>query len=91
VPAFADGGAVCCALSAENGVTARDLQEAVVKRAAVTSSRRTILVAEGAKFTRTALASVYLADQIDALVTDETAPADALGRFREAGGDVQVT
>lgn len=80
----------CCGLSAEDGVTAHDLQDAAVKRAAVKSSRRTILLAEGAKFTRTALASVCPADQIDVLVTDETAPAGALAQFREAGVDVQV-
>jgi len=80
----------CCGLSPEDGVTAHDLQDAAVKRAAVTSSRRIILVAEGAKFTRTALATVCPTDRIDVLVTDETAPADALGRFRDAGVDVQV-
>jgi len=80
----------CCGLSPEDGVTAHDLQDAAVKRAAVKSSRRIILLAEGAKFTRTALASVCPADQIDVLVTDETAPAGALAQFREAGVDVQV-
>jgi len=80
----------CCGLSPEDGVTAHDLQDAAVKRAAVKSSRRTILLAEGAKFTRTALASVCPADQIDVLITDETAPAGALAQFREAGVDVQV-
>jgi len=80
----------CCGLSPEDGVTAHDLQDAAVKRAAIKSSRRTILVAEGAKFTRTALASVCPAGQIDVLVTDETAPAGALAQFRGAGTDVAV-
>ena len=80
----------CCGLSAEDGVTARDPQDAAVKRAAVKSSRRTVLVAEGTKFTRTALASVCPAETIDILITDETAPSAALDRFRDAGVDVRV-
>jgi DeoR/GlpR family transcriptional regulator of sugar metabolism len=48
----------CCGLSAKHGVTTHDLQDAAVKRAAIKSSQRTVVVAEGAKFTRTALASV---------------------------------
>jgi len=80
----------CCGLSSEYGVTAHDLQDAAVKRAAVKSSRRTILVAEGAKFTRTALASVCSAETIDILITDETAPSDVLDQFRDADIDVRV-
>jgi len=80
----------CCGLSAEDGVTAHDLQDAAVKRAAVKYSRRTVVVAEGAKFTRTALASVCPAETIDILITDETAPSAALDQFRDAGVDVRV-
>ncbi|WP_326565365.1 DeoR/GlpR family DNA-binding transcription regulator [Amycolatopsis rhabdoformis] len=80
----------CCGLSPDDGITAHDLQDAAVKRAARRSSRRTVLVAESAKFSRTALATVCGIEEVDVLVTDAQAPADALARFREAGVDVRV-
>jgi len=78
----------CCGLSPEGGVTAHDVQDAAVKRAAVAVATRTVLVAEGAKFVRTALAVVCAASDVDVLVTDHDAPPAALARLREAG--VQV-
>lgn len=78
----------CCGLSPDDGVTAHDLQDAAVKRAAIASARRTILVAESAKFARTALAIVCDPDAVDILVTDDGAPDEALRRFRAAGVDV---
>lgn len=78
----------CCGLSSAGGVTAHDVQDAAVKRAAVAAAARVVLVAEGAKFARTALAVVCPASAVDVLVTDDTAPAAALEQLREAG--VQV-
>ncbi len=75
----------CCGLSLDGGVTAHDLQDAAVKRAAVDSSSRVVLVAEGAKFARTALAVICPFDRVDVVVTDVNAPDDALGRLRAAG------
>lgn len=78
----------CCGLSLAAGVTAHDLQDAAVKRAAVESSNRVVLVAEGAKFARTALAVVCAYDRVDVVVTDASAPEPALSALRAAG--VQV-
>jgi DeoR/GlpR family transcriptional regulator of sugar metabolism len=78
----------CCGLSPDGGVTAHDLQDAAVKRAAIDVATRTILVAEGAKFARTALAVVCAANEVDVLVTDNDAPPAAISRLIEAG--VQV-
>lgn len=78
----------CCGLSPTGGVTAHDLQDAAVKRAAVAAAGRVVLVAEGAKFARTALAVVCPASRVDVLVTDRAAPTDALGQLRDTG--VQV-
>lgn len=64
----------CCGLSATQGLTAYDLDDAAVKRAAIASARRVIAVADAAKLTRTALAFVAPASSLDAVVTD--APAD---------------
>lgn len=78
----------CCGLSPEGGVTAHDLSDAAVKRAAIGVAARTVLVAEGAKFARTALAVVCPLARVDVLVTDEEAPPAVLRQLREAG--VQV-
>ncbi|WP_177215454.1 DeoR/GlpR family DNA-binding transcription regulator [Actinokineospora terrae] len=78
----------CCGLSPHDGVTAHDVEDAAVKRAAVRSARRVVLVAEAAKFTRTALAVVCGIEEVDVLVTDVAAPEADVARIREAG--VQV-
>ncbi|MFI5614935.1 DeoR/GlpR family DNA-binding transcription regulator [Amycolatopsis sp. NPDC051903] len=80
----------CCGLSPDDGVTAHDLQDAAVKRAARRSSRRTVLVAESAKFSRTALATVCGIEDVDVLVTDGEAPDEVVEQFRQAGVDVRV-
>jgi DeoR/GlpR family transcriptional regulator of sugar metabolism len=78
----------CCGLSAADGLTAYDLPDAAVKRAAIASARRTIVVTDGSKFTRTALAAVAPASSLDAVVTDETAPAAQLEALTAAGTTV---
>jgi DeoR/GlpR family transcriptional regulator of sugar metabolism len=78
----------CCGISTSDGITAHDLQDASVKRAMIGSSRRTILVAESAKFARTAMAVVCSTSAIDVLVTDEDAPVEELALLRIAGIDV---
>ena len=79
----------CCGLSAADGLTACDLPDAAVKRAAIASARRTIVVTDGSKFTRTALAAVAPASSLDAVVTDETAPAAQLEALTAAGVTVR--
>jgi DeoR/GlpR family transcriptional regulator of sugar metabolism len=75
----------CCGLTAENGMTGYDLADAAVKRAAMRSSRRVIAVTEAAKFTRTALAVVAPASELDVVVTDVDAPADEVAALEAAG------
>jgi DeoR/GlpR family transcriptional regulator of sugar metabolism len=75
----------CCAAAPEAGVTAYDLDDAAVKRGLHAAAKRTILIAEGAKFTRSAMAVVCRLDEVDVLVTDDEAPADALDRLTDAG------
>lgn len=78
----------CCGLSARDGVTAHDLQDAAVKRAAVASANRVVLVAEAAKLARTALVVVCPVTAVDTVVTDTDAPEDAVAQLQAAG--VQV-
>ena len=60
----------CCGLSAEHGLTAFDLEDASVKRAAISSARRVIAAVDASKLTRTALAFVAPVSSLDAVVTD---------------------
>jgi DeoR/GlpR family transcriptional regulator of sugar metabolism len=78
----------CCGVSPDGAVTAHDIEDAAVKRAAHASSARTILVAEGAKFTRTARAVVYAINQVDVVVTDTEAPDSAIETMLAAGIEV---
>jgi DeoR/GlpR family transcriptional regulator of sugar metabolism len=75
----------CCAAAPAVGVTAYDLDDAAIKRALRGASQRTILIAEGAKFTRSAMAVVCRLDEIDVLVTDDSAPTEVLARLSESG------
>jgi DeoR/GlpR family transcriptional regulator of sugar metabolism len=78
----------CCGFSATDGVMAHDVQEAAVKRAAVESSNRVVLVAEAAKFARSALVVACPTASIDTVVTDTDAPHDAVEQLTAAGVDV---
>ncbi|MDX3852742.1 DeoR/GlpR family DNA-binding transcription regulator [Streptomyces sp. AK02-01A] len=75
----------CCGLTAADGLTAYDLADAAIKRAAIASARRVIAVAETAKFSRTALAFVAPASALDAVVTEEDAPRDELDAMAASG------
>jgi DeoR/GlpR family transcriptional regulator of sugar metabolism len=75
----------CCGLSAAQGLTAYDLDDADMKRAAIASARRIIAVTEGAKLTRTALAFVVPVSALHSLVTDASAPDDEILAISAAG------
>ncbi|MFD3457838.1 DeoR/GlpR family DNA-binding transcription regulator [Streptomyces sp. NPDC058691] len=75
----------CCGLGAKEGLTAYDLDDAAVKRAAIASARRVVAVAEGAKFQRTALAFVAPVSALHAVVTDAQAPEDETAAIAAAG------
>lgn len=75
----------CCGLSTADGLTAYDLADAAIKRAAISSARRVIAVADGGKFSRTALAFVVPAASLDAVVTDVSAPDDEVAALTAAG------
>jgi DeoR/GlpR family transcriptional regulator of sugar metabolism len=78
----------CCGAAPAVGVTAYDLDDAAIKRALRSASQRTILIAEGAKFTRSAMAVVCRLDEVDVVITDDSAPAEILSSLRESGVEV---
>nr|WP_236060776.1 DeoR/GlpR family DNA-binding transcription regulator [Actinacidiphila acididurans] len=75
----------CCGLSAAEGLTAYDLDDAAVKKAAITSARRVILATDGSKLGRTAYAYVGPAALLHTVITDTAAPADELAALENAG------
>jgi DeoR/GlpR family transcriptional regulator of sugar metabolism len=79
----------CCGLTAADGLTAYDLADAAVKRAAIASSRRVIAVTEAAKLSRTALAFVTPASALHAVVTDQDAPDEETEALTAAGVTVR--
>ncbi|GGL08353.1 DeoR family transcriptional regulator [Sphaerisporangium melleum] len=79
----------CCGLTAGDGLTAYDLADAAVKRAAIASARRVIAVADAAKLSRTALAHVAPAAALHAVITDRDAPDEETRALAAAGVTVR--
>ncbi|MER5599015.1 DeoR/GlpR family DNA-binding transcription regulator [Streptomyces sp. NPDC002265] len=80
----------CCGLSAADGLTAYDLDDAAVKRAAMTSARRVLLATDGSKLGHTAFAHVGPSTLLHTLVTDATAPLDEVTALEDAGTVVKI-
>ncbi|MEY9844596.1 DeoR/GlpR family DNA-binding transcription regulator [Streptacidiphilus sp. MAP5-3] len=80
----------CCGLSATEGLTAYDLDDAAVKKAGIASARRVIVAADGGKLGRTAHAHVGPATLLHTLVTDTTAPTDEVAALEGAGTVVKA-
>jgi DeoR/GlpR family transcriptional regulator of sugar metabolism len=70
-------------------ITAHDLGDAAVKQAMIAASARVVVAADGSKFGQTAMAVVSATDAVDMVITDETAPGDALDALRGAGVEVR--
>ena len=77
-------------VTAGGGVTTHDETEARTNHAMVMHAQRTIVVADGSKIGRLAMARVAEIDQVHALVTDDTADPDALAEIERAGVTVYV-
>ncbi|WP_371614404.1 DeoR/GlpR family DNA-binding transcription regulator [Streptomyces sp. NBC_00454] len=80
----------CCGLSAADGLTAYDLDDAAVKKASIAVARRTIVAADGGKLGRTAYAYVGPTTLLHTLVTDTTAPPAEVTALEDAGTIVKT-
>jgi DeoR/GlpR family transcriptional regulator of sugar metabolism len=80
----------CCGLSAAEGLTAYDLDDAAVKKAIIAATRRIIAAADGGKLGRTAHAYVGPSTLVRTLVTDTTAPGDEVAALEGAGTVVKT-
>jgi DeoR family transcriptional regulator, aga operon transcriptional repressor len=75
-------------VSAASGVTTHDETEARTNHAMVTKALRTVVVADGSKIGRVALAQMAALDQVALLITDSSADPAALEAIRAAGVEV---
>ncbi|AHH97124.1 DeoR/GlpR family DNA-binding transcription regulator [Kutzneria viridogrisea] len=78
----------CCGITARDGVSAYDLGEAQVKRAAVHASKRVIAAVDSSKLGRTAFGRVCPVSDVHVLVTDSAAPAEQVEQFQAQGVEV---
>ncbi|HLA17600.1 MAG TPA: DeoR/GlpR family DNA-binding transcription regulator [Candidatus Limnocylindrales bacterium] len=72
-------------LSARWGITELTQEEAEVQRVAIDRSDRIVVLADGSKIGAATSVVVMPADRVATLVTDESAPADALAELRKLG------
>lgn len=80
----------CNGVDPEGGITNINLPEMEIKRLMLAAGRRRVVVADGSKVGRVALAHLCPIEQIDILVTGPSADAEILAAFRERGLDVRV-
>jgi DeoR/GlpR family transcriptional regulator of sugar metabolism len=78
----------CCGVSHEGTVMAHDLGDASVKRALLSSARRSVLAVDGQKFARSAMAVVGELSSVDIVVTDTTVSDEALVALEAAEVEV---
>ncbi|MGH3114842.1 MAG: DeoR/GlpR family DNA-binding transcription regulator, partial [Gaiellaceae bacterium] len=72
------------------GLTEYNLEDARVKRAALRSARRCVVVADASKLACVAFARVCPLDRVEVLVTDSAADPGALEPIRDAGVEVLI-
>ncbi|ASU84359.1 DeoR/GlpR transcriptional regulator [Nocardiopsis gilva YIM 90087] len=75
----------CCGLTVTDGITAHDLGDVAVKRAAMRSAQRTVMAADSTKLGQVTMGHVGPVTAIDTLVTDTDAPDDIVAEIRAAG------
>ena len=75
-------------ISAASGVTTHDETEARTNQAMVAKAQRTVVVADGSKVGRIALAQMATIGQVAMLITDSSADAHELDQLRAAGVEV---
>ncbi|MGW2976726.1 DeoR/GlpR family DNA-binding transcription regulator [Streptomyces humidus] len=74
--------------SAEHGLTTPDLAEAAVKRAAVASARRVVLLADSAKYGQEHFARFGDLGDVDLLITDSALSPDDAAAIERGGTEV---
>jgi DeoR/GlpR family transcriptional regulator of sugar metabolism len=77
-----------CSVHPEVGITVFELEESYVKRAMIANAAEVVAVSSAEKLGSAGPYVVAPVDELTHLVTEESAPADQLDRFRAAGVEV---
>lgn len=81
----------CNGVDLQGGVTNINLPEAEVKRAMLLAARRRVIVADGSKLGEVELARVAGVDEVDMVITDQTADPAVVAELEGAGCAVRIT
>lgn len=80
----------CSALDHDGDLLDFDIQEVGVSQAIIRQSRRTFLIADNSKFSRTAPARITSLSNLDAIFTDKPLPGDLQLRCKDWGVAVHI-
>jgi DeoR family transcriptional regulator, aga operon transcriptional repressor len=80
----------CSGVHPEGGITNVNLPEAQVKQQILHSARRTVILADGSKIGRIELAQLCAVDEVDTVITDETASPPVVAALRDRGCEVVI-
>jgi DeoR family transcriptional regulator, aga operon transcriptional repressor len=80
----------CSGVHPEGGITNVNLPEAQVKQQILRSARRTVALADGSKIGRIELAQLCGVDEIDMVITGESASPQVVAALRERGCEVVI-
>jgi DeoR family transcriptional regulator of aga operon len=80
----------CNGVDVRGGITNINLPEAEIKRAMLLAARRRVIVADGSKLGEVELAKVCDIDEVDTVVTDETADPAVVAEIEASGVVVEI-
>jgi DeoR family transcriptional regulator, aga operon transcriptional repressor len=80
----------CSGIHPEGGITNVNLPEAQVKQQILRSARRTVALADGSKIGRIELAQLCAVEEIDVVITGESASPPVVAALRERGCEVVI-
>jgi DeoR family transcriptional regulator of aga operon len=80
----------CNGVDPQNGITNLNLPEADIKRRMLRAARRRVIVADGSKIGEVALAHLCDIDNIDLLITDNSANPSVISALREHDLEVMI-
>ena len=78
----------CNGVDADRGVTNLNFAEAEVKSAMIRAAREVVIVADGSKIGVVEAARICAVSETDVILTDASAPADAVAQLEQAGTTV---
>jgi DeoR family transcriptional regulator of aga operon len=81
----------CNGIHPTDGVTNINLPEAQIKNRMIEAAQQVVVVADGTKVGKVSVARVAHVDEVDQLITSDSAPPDVLDQIRDLGVETTVT